>query len=67
MIAVESKVPTYEINGEKTSAGNANPLVVRSHRIYQDQIVLAINGLEVTVTGADLERAIKNAMNTKAF
>ena len=64
-IVVESKVPTYEINGEKTSS--ANPLLVRSHGIYRDRLILEINGEAVTVVGDDLERAIKNAMNTRAW
>ena len=64
MISVKQELDVYELDGRPLDA--TDPVValgVHSHSNQNDLVVLMMGGLRYAVMGADLVRAIKNAMN----
>ena len=67
MIEITNKVPIYEVGGEQVEAeaGDKVQLLVKSHHIHSDRVILVCDGEEIVVIARDLEAAIQNATNNK--
>lgn len=68
MISVKSEVTIYEVNLQERDANGVNVwngprLQVRSHRIYDDRVVLVYGDMSITVMARDLVAAVANAQN----
>lgn len=66
-IKVENEVEVYEKNGEEAPAMKRENILIKSHGIWHDRIVLRVGRNEYTVITDDLLAAIKNASNSNKF
>lgn len=62
MIKVQSEVVVYERNG-KEAQDYSDVVVVESHHIFDDRVVLVIGDTRLLVIAHDLQAAIINACN----
>ena len=59
---VETQIRIYATDGEDTPIGKDPMLSIRSHRIFDRQVILELPGQKpITVLGRELVRAIQNA------
>ncbi len=67
MIKVSNEMTIYEIDGKEVGGLLAveNTLTVRSHWNRNALVVLEYGGRRLAVSADDLQRAIRNATNTK--
>lgn len=65
MLKVETSLDPYEIDGQehKGLPNEADRLMVKSHHIFNYCAILDWRGHSITVSIADLERALRNAGN----
>lgn len=65
MLKIETKIDAVEVNGEPITglSNDADQLIVSAHRIYNSLVILDFHGRNITVSGPELERAIRNARN----
>ena len=62
MIAVESRVNVYEVNGSEPHPGGPEvQLKVCSHWNRSEFVVLELHGTRVTVSARDIQAAVANA------
>ncbi len=63
-IKVTSEIEVYEVDGVETHLGNkVCPILVNSHSIISDYVILDIEGKKYTVSAYELNKAITNATN----
>ncbi len=60
------RVPLYERDGQEVTTLDRPFISVENHRVYDDRVVLVIDGKRMTVLSADLSAAIRNATNRGA-
>jgi hypothetical protein len=62
---VETSLDPYEIDGNERKGlpNEADALIVKAHRIFNYFAILDWRGHSITVSIADLERALRNAGN----
>lgn len=65
-IKVQSLLRVYEQDGKETPGINASEIAVSSHGIFNDRVVLWIEGRSYTVIARDLIEATGNATRTAA-
>jgi hypothetical protein len=64
---VQNEIHIYEIDGTELKVGESQELKINSHRTfaYFVNLVIPKTGQTITVSAADLEKAIRNATNWK--
>lgn len=67
MINVESKLPMYEVDGEKMKLLEMPKMTVKSHWNDNDMVVIEVGERSYTVVKKDLAAAIENATNINRF
>ena len=65
MIKVENQLKVYEADAAESCSEHV--LLIKSHRIFSDRVIIEVGGREYTLAAKDLKAAIDNATNTVRF